>query len=227
MSPLPQRRKSAEELAALRASLGIPAEPGVMEAADAGPEADPVPEAEPPELVVDEAVEEPARLRVSRSLRKSEQGPVLPRPVQASGGSGKLPARRRSERELREIQRSAPLPAVDPAQRLVRMGLPWWGAMLVYLVALAGPLLAAAGILSSRARPLDLPRWWADLVLSEGAERIWIHSAGAGVVLMLLLAAWLFWRRKRAAHHAAILVVMAVLVLTFGILYFFPELHGT
>lgn len=207
----------------MRASLGIP-ETGEIatEQEDVGETVAPAaePEVEEPEE------DRPLRLRMSRSLRKSEQVPVVPRAAAVSS-SGKLPARRHSERELRQLQRAEPPPVIDPGQHLLRMELRWWGVLAVYLLAMAGPGFATAGILSSRALPMDLPRWWADVVFAENARTIWMMTGGGGIGLMLLLAGWLVKFKKRASHHAAILVIVAVLVLTAGILYFFPELHGT
>ncbi|MCU0795431.1 MAG: hypothetical protein MUF31_05780 [Akkermansiaceae bacterium] len=225
MTPLPQRRKSAEELAALRASLGIPETAETAAAPVAAEETAPAAafEAVEPEPVIHDS---PPRLRVSKSLRKSEQVPIEPRP-RAVAASGKLPARRRSERELRQIQQSSGPPTIDPAQRLMRMELRWWGVLGVYLVSFAGPLFALIGILSSHAQPMDLPRWWGDVVFAESARQTWMFATAAGVLLMLLSAGWLTLFKKRAAHHAALLTIAAVLVLTAGILYFFPEIHGT
>ncbi len=73
----------------------------------------------------------------------------------------------------------------------------------------------------------ELPGDWArTLVRREDFDMILFGLLASGSVVMLAGAGWLAWRRKRSAWHASVLTITAVLVLTFGILYFFPELHG-
>jgi len=46
--------------------------------------------------------------------------------------------------------------------------------------------------------------------------------AFAGGVGGLVVAAYLFLKKPRSHHHAAFIAIIAVLVLVFGTLYFFP-----
>src|SRR5688572_16013308 len=112
---LPQRRKSAEEIAKLRESLGIPDEEAAIEspAADAS-SADPAKEdaavAPIPETSETEKPSLPSRK--VRSLRKSEQKPVELSRVETKNG---IPVRRHDDRELVEIRR---IQATPPDQSI-------------------------------------------------------------------------------------------------------------
>ena len=87
--------------------------------------------------------------------------------------------------------------------------------------------LAVAGVWAMGVPAIDLPFDGLARLVGEPGFPMLLHgilAGGCGV--MLLGAGWIQWRKKRSSHHAAILTILAVLVLVFGTLYFFPQLHG-
>jgi hypothetical protein len=263
---LPQRKKSAEEIAKLRESLGVPGPPPDMEVAlpesvspppeeapvAAIPEAPavvtdqevapaaplaPIPVAEPhtpkpvrslkrseriPVLpVVDTSAEttEPAPAtalpektalpalqlaRPVRSLRKSEQVPVTGQPHPTA--DSKLPVHRHSEREISEIRRQEALAMLSPQAPPKPMT-----AHLALVI--PGYLAAAAG---------------AACFHFYDIEKRQLPFTATCAAIALLVAAFIFVRRPLSRHHAAFIAVMALFLIVFGALYYFPQLqHGT
>lgn len=106
MSPLPQRRKSPEEIAKLRESFGIPA---------ADPPATPTPETPAPATAPPQQVAPPAA-RPPRSLRKTDEAiPRLESPLDSN-----LPHQRHSREEIEAIRRREALSMMNtpPNKRL-------------------------------------------------------------------------------------------------------------
>lgn len=107
MSLIPQRKKSAEEIAALRDSLGIvrinEAPPRV---AEVPLDATTPPQASPPG----------SRVKPVRSLRRSEREPTVRAvPAVRATSHSRLPARRHSAHELQTIRRRDALVHMDPS----------------------------------------------------------------------------------------------------------------
>jgi hypothetical protein len=256
MSLLPQRKKTAEEIAKLRESLGVP---GVSQPSDAAPApdttdnppdevetivathheatvvhaADPEPAAEPaplpppahhgpkpvhslkrsermPEEPIDEThAEAPAALPLSpapravRSLRKSEQAPRPEFPHSVPSADSKIPAHRHNDSELHEIRRREALAMLHPA---------------------ANPKLAVAH------PALIVPGY---LLAIAGASCFVFYqfpmaATAACSAASLALAAFIFVRRPSSRHHAAFIAVIALFVIVFGVLHYFPHLrHAT
>jgi hypothetical protein len=256
MSLLPQRKKTAEEIAKLRESLGVP---GVSQASESAPPpdathspsdgvdtivathheatvvhvTDPEPAAEPaplpppahhgpkpvhslkrsermPEEPADEArAEAPATLHLGpapktvRSLRKSEQAPRQEFPHSTPGTSSKIPAHRHNDTELHEIRRREALAMLHPA---------------------ANPKLAVAH------PALIVPGY---LLAIAGAScfvfyQVPMAATAACSAASLALAAFIFVRRPISRHHAAFIAVIALFVIVFGVLHYFPHLrHAT
>jgi uncharacterized membrane protein YozB (DUF420 family) len=100
--------------------------------------------------------------------------------------------------------------------------------ILFYLLALvAVALLLMESLWFSKAQPFDLPFEW----LGRVVEAEWYPSTIMGLIGgvsagVLLIAGWVAWRRPLSRHHAGFMTIIAVLVLVFGTLYFFPGLHG-
>ena len=256
MSLLPQRKKTAEEIAKLRESLGVP---GVSQASESAPPpdptqntadgvdtivathheatvvhaADPEPAAEPaplpppahhgpkpvhslkrsertPEEPADEThAEAPATLplgpapKTVRSLRKSEQAPRQDFPHSVPSTSSKIPAHRHNDAELHEIRRREALamlhPAANPKLAVAHPALIVPG----YLLAIAG---ASCFVF------YQFPR----------------EATAACSAAALAIAAFIFVRRPISRHHAAFIAVIALFVLVFGVLHYFPHLrHAT
>lgn len=270
MSLLPQRKKSAEEIAKLRESLGIPGSPIPSEEIPASPAEAPAeteiidtilpdsheatlvhpPEAIPlaplpttavpasgpkpvhslkrsermPSLPVDEAPpEEPAIATTAplpvqaplpaasrapkpvRSLKKSEQAPIsVPAPIADPSPTSKIPFHRHSDEELNEIRRREAL-------ALLQTHVPNPNLFPAHLgLVIPGYLLAVAG---------------ASCFYFYGFP---LAATAACAGSALAIAAFIFLRRPISRHHAAFIAVIAIFVIIFGALHFFPQLqHAT
>lgn len=247
MSLLPQRKKSPEEIARLRESLGIhPLPEGGNEAPSAAsldtivpthheatvvhhpstpePEAPPTPaphepkpvhslkRSERPPTPPDEEAAEiaspppapvPHLPKPVRSLRKSEQTPILTTVPAEAPSESRIPAHRHSDKELNEMRRREALAMMTPvANPKLAVAHP---ALLI-----PGYLLAVAGSACFFFYEFPMPA-----------------TAGCAAVA-LLIAAFVFLRRPISRHHAAFIAVIALLVLVFGALHYFPLLrHAT
>lgn len=227
MSPLPERRKSAEELAELRAALGIPD--------DAPPPPDLAHESPPVPVKPKKAVESPPapepppaepepverKLPVVKSLKRSERGPVAP--PKPPDPNSPLPSRRHTSDELKRMAITGAGNAQIPAEHLAHLTARWWTLALLYLAGFAGLAFGLYGESSGGSTSGLLSR----MAARPDAHVVFFGALAAGAVIMLLGAGWLAWRRKRSAHHAGFLVILSILLLTFGILHFFPNLHGS
>lgn len=234
---LPQRRKSPEEIAKLRESMGIPgavpavasaAEPELPvapEAAGAASESDPepvaVPAAEPePAAFSGPALETPA-VAVPRqlwSLRKSER---QPRPVPSVDlrDDAAIPIRRKSERELMELRRVQQAQPDQALAHLRQLALPWPLVALGYLLPLIGVLLGGFAAWAPGVQEADFPALW----LAALSRAPWLAPAGLVSVavccgLAFLLAGGIALKKPRSRHHAGFVSLLALLVLVFGIL---------
>lgn len=255
MSLLPQRKKSAEELTKLRESLGVPGPPpGMMDTPPHPPQVrlqevdeEPIaavliPEAEPGEAprplspipvpgssqnkqvrslkrgervselpvdsppsqaspVISGVLQPPqAEPKIVKSLKKSEQAP-LPSPQQVMPSpDSKLPVQRRSAKELNDIRRREAI--------AIQMNMPQPPKMIAHLaLVIPGYALMLAG--------------WLAFYYYELAIEIPASCVGVG----LLIAAFILIKRPLSRHHAAFLSVMAMLVIVFGALHYFPQLR--
>ncbi|BCX50280.1 hypothetical protein HAHE_41880 [Haloferula helveola] len=285
MSPLPERRKTPEELAALRESLGIsadgppPGAPGVRreEPAEEEGAADelkaavfekaPVPSAEEQQIELareslpakqekpveeptpePEAVEEPPASEAvtersakeptvplkapkavgTHSLRKS-RGLVVDQPKQVRHREdGSLPVRRHTDEELTRLRRIEAPANEAPAMYLAKQTAPLPVVLLLYGLALIGVSVGVLDLLwISKSPIMDLPfGWLQEFAAAEWRTRAVFITLAATAGILLLGAAWISLLKKLSMHHAGFLTIIAVLVLVFGTLYFFPELHG-
>jgi hypothetical protein len=187
MSELPTRRKSPEELARLRESLGGPDRRSAATPPAGGPPAaPPVGPPEPASAPVAGAGPKPVR-----SLRRAERVPApRPRPAATtpprSAGSGHglgspLPVVRHSAEELAGLRARNAAEAKPPVEQIASLA--------------AHPALLGCGYV----------------------------LALAGGVGGLLVALFLWLRKPRSHHHAAFIAIIAVLVITFAILYLLPK----
>ena len=236
MSLLPQQKKSADEIAKLRESLGVATAPEDEEMAAAAPvletaklyQVKEVPVFERAERIPVLAVEEngppphtehpaeaaplpvavpipaPHGPKVVRSLRKSEQIPLAPLPSPAA--DSKLPILRHSGKELHEIRRHEALAALNswthPQTLTAHLALVIPG----YLFAIGGGVCF----------------YFYDLEKRE------LRITAACAAIALLIAAFIYFKKPLSRHHAAFIGVMALFVIVFGALYYFPQLrHGT
>jgi hypothetical protein len=246
---LPERRKSAEEIAKLREAMGIPG--AAPEEADGSPEqgqasslASLPPETrETPPRQADPPAPAPSETTVSapaagpleprrpihksvRSLRKSEQGPVtasaLPRdsvPV--------LPTHRHSERELMELRRTQATPPDQSIAYIKNLAVAWPLVALGYLLPLGGALLGWLSVWTPTLIEPDFPAMW----MADLSRKPWLPSAGlASLVVLcvmgLLLAGWFAWKKPRSRHHAGFITIISVFTVVFAILSKFSPTHG-
>jgi len=276
MSLLPQRKKSAEEIAKLRETFGVPGQspaeevPPAAEPASAvvsrapveipkaepagkapapkpspplpdapGPQPDnpslpPVTDLEPPPVLtshgprpvrslkrservpvlpVDEA--EPVKItpataapgpnarKVVHSLRKSELVPITPADIHTPPADSKLPVHRHSDRELNDLRRMAAI-----AQQ---------GAAVPFASMTAHLALLIPGYLLTIAAAACFYYY-----------EISISITGGCVAAALLIAGFIFVKKPLSRHHAAFISVIALFVIVFGALHYFPQLrHGT
>ncbi len=242
MSLLPQQKKSADEIAQLRETLGISPPPEGEEMAAAIPLAAAAPEPEPAKLYqVKEvpvferaeripvlAVEEngppphsehppeaaplliaaptpaPHGPKIVRSLRKSEQVPLTP--ISPPAADSKLPIHRHSGKELNEIRRHEALATLAP----------WTHPQALtahFALVIPGYLFAISGAVCF---------YFYDIEKRE------LRTTAACAAIALLIAAFIFFKKPLSRHHAAFIGVMALFVIVFGALYYFPQLrHGT
>ena len=242
MSLLPQQKKSADEIAKLRESLGIVPLPEGEEIAATIPPTSAAPALETaslyqvkevpvferaariPVLAVEEngppphgehspeatplpapsPIPAPHAPKVVRSLRKSEQIPLAPLPSPAP--DSKLPIHRHSGKELNEIRRHEALATLNswthPQAQTAHLALVIPG----YLFAIGGGVCF----------------YFYDLEKRE------LRITAACAAIALLIAAFIYFKKPLSRHHAAFIGVMALFVIVFGALYYFPQLrHGT
>ena len=225
---LPERRKTAEEIAKLREDMGIPGATAAPVETAPGPAASrPEPDDGDAAGEGGEAAPRPAAKAV-RSLRKSEQAPVAPAGSAPRENGGAIPARRRSERELMELRRAQATPPDQSIAYIRNLAVPWPLVALGYLLPLGGGLLGWLSVWTPTVMEPDFPAMW----MADLSREPWLGSAGLGALLGLclaglLLAGWFAWKKPRSRHHAGFIAVIAVLIIVFAlVLKFAPAAHG-
>jgi hypothetical protein len=226
---LPQRRKSAEEIAKLRESMGIPGAAAGVGGADVAENADPVDATDPVEELKREAAVEPlppAAPKPVRSLRKSERKVVervLATPAVDSAG---IPIRRRTDEELLEMRRIQATPPDQSIAHIQQMAVPWPVISLGYLLPLCGAICAWFAVWSPGVPPMDFPAEW----IGDLSRQPWLAKAGLGSLglfggLAFAMAGWIAWKKPRSRHHGGFISIMTLLVLVFGIIQL-TSTHG-
>jgi hypothetical protein len=234
---LPQRRKSAEEIAKLRETLGIPGE--AQEETETAEDAtvDPPAAESSPAPAKDEeegkAVTSTTTPKVSemageksspparqvRSLRKSEQKPLEFSKVETKNG---LPVRRHDDRELIEMRRIQAAPPEAAITYIQHLAAPRPLVVLGYLFPLVGAACGLFAAISPKTPEPDLRYLW----LMDLSRAPWLGKAGFGALVAccaigLSLAAWFALKKPRSRHHAGFIVIIAVLIAVFGIIHQF------
>lgn len=253
MSLLPQRKKSAEEIAQLRESFGmIPPPPG----GGALPQEIPVPFAAAPLVekvapaVVAELPPPPEVLdpKPVRSLKRSERVPVLAvekEEVIKIGPPAEIPSLPPREpmipaahgpklvRSLRKSEQG-PLPEIHappPDSKLPTHRHSDGEIQEIRRQEMLAMQAAAGHLPSLTAHPaLIVPGY---LFAVAGAVGFYFYeldlpiTAGC-VVVAILIATFIFFKKPLSLHHAAFIAVMSLFVAIFGALHYFPQLrHGT
>ncbi len=214
MSSIPQRKKTPEELAALRAQefanrptpppAAVSQAPATLQTNVAS--RPPLPET-PVDFLPAVATEEPVQrlrksaprkngqLQVFDGLRPAAANEIFPA---AQGTNAQLPRRKHDDLELQELRHRGLMQTRPPVQRIVAMQLHPFFTGLLYLIAIAVVIFTV--------------RNWSH----EGQQRF--YSPGAGCSLLLLTSLFLYFKKPRARHHAAILSGISLVVLGFVIL---------
>jgi hypothetical protein len=245
MSLLPQRKKSAEELAKLRETLGIPgaaAEPGETPAPAApAPRADHVEtivpaihqaalveDGDPPHLQTEPAAPV-AGPKPVHSLKRSERMPAAPVPTPVAASRGAKPVR--SLRKSEHLPPAAPLPESPPDSRLPHQRHSDREIEEIRRREVLSMMNAAPNPRLFPAHPaMILPGY---LFPPAAAAGIWfyqIHIAATAMlaILSLAIAGVILWRKPVSRHHAAFIAVLALFLIVFSALYYFPQLrHAT
>jgi hypothetical protein len=227
MSSIPQRKKTPEELAALRAqefshlplapshptSLPIaPAPDGVSIDMTAHRLVTDTPEVAPSIDLAEESVE---RIRKSPPLKNGQMRaftglrPEAARELSPGirGISARLPQRKHDGRELQELRHRGLMQTRPPVQRIVAMQLHPFFTTLLYVMAVAVIVLTI--------------RYWS----LEGLQRF--YTPGAGCAFLLLTSLCLYFNKPRARHHAAILSGISLIVLGFVIMLTLKNPYAT
>lgn len=221
---IPERKKTPEEIAALREGLGIPDKPPAPPEQKTPrhpapePEATPVPRRPPVHLEPDitntapESATQPVHLNVppaptsppevstinSHSLRKHEL-PLAPAPAVTQKTS--IPTHRHDPRDIAEIRKREALaklnqPEVDPALHLRKQT--------------AHPLLYIPGYLLS-------------VVAAITIYKHFHHFTPLALLLAsLLLVIFIALKKPRSRHHAALIFIVIFLTAVFGGLHYAP-----
>lgn len=221
---LPQRRKSAEEIAKLRETMGIPGAVQPEAEAPAGEEAPATPIFEP---LPQEDLPPPAPGKAVRSLRKSEQKPVERKAPARVDKSIPIPARRHSEKELLEMRRTQATPPDQSIAHIRNLTVSWPLTTLGYLLPLAGGLLGWLAVWTPTVHEPDFPAMW----MADLSRKPWLGTAGFAILatccaLGILLAGWFALKKPRSRHHAGFIAIIAVLIAVFGIIHQFSPTHG-
>jgi hypothetical protein len=219
MSLLPQKKKSAEEIAKIREDLGIsgqlPIEKDLpMEDVDLAKAEVPTDSSlSPTEVAQDPSSDELAGApsvarspKVVRSLRKSEQAPLTVERPAVKPVESILPTLKHSDREIEELRRREALAAIGNSGQAVHP-----------LLRSAHPVLILPGYLLVIAA-----------AVSYEIYQLRMRVPIACILLAMVFPFIIFRRKPQSRHHAAFIVVIAIFVIVFGALHYFPQLrHGT
>ena len=230
MSALPSNRKSPEELARLRASLGIPEGGGMPRrvgppeaVAAPAPAAVPVPVAAAPRVQVGAVAGAEGAPEVVggggrrvRSLKRSERegGPVVA-PVGGRRG-GVLPGQRHSAAELMELRRREAAEALRQGGYLQPRAASVVWLALGYGLAVGGAMVPMA--LKGASVVMQSPQL--GMMLNDGYNLLVPMAA-----LAVGVAGWIYFKRTLSRHHAAFMAMVALLALVFSILHYIPQLR--
>ncbi|NQX00143.1 hypothetical protein HQ447_05745 [bacterium] len=255
MSLLPQRKKSAEEIAQLRESFGMIAPPP---GGGALPQEIPVP-------VAAAALVEKATPPVAAELPPPPVVEMLdPKPVRSLKRSERVPVLAVEKEEVIKIGPPAEIPSLSPREPMIPAA---HGPKLVRSLRKSeqGPVpeihaplpdsklptqrhsdreiqeIRRQEMLAMQAAAGQLPSLTAHPVLIvpgylfavAGAVGFYFYeldlpiTAGC-VVAAILIATFIFFKKPLSLHHAAFIAVMSLFVAIFGALHYFPQLrHGT
>lgn len=252
MSLLPQRKKSAEEIAQLRESLGIAAPP--QESVDpTSPEPmvdrivstthEAAVEHPEPAVHLDPEPESVSKLHphVVLSMKRSERLPAMPEPVSAPSPTPLPPSApppesdpTRAPRRVRSLRKSeqAPIAPPKPVTSQTESLAPFHRHSDEELAEIRRR--AALALLSAPPPPNITSAHPALITLgylasAGSAAGIWFYQipiaiAASGLVCATLIAAFIYLRTPYSRHHAGFITVLVLFVAAFGALQYFPQL---
>lgn len=207
MSALPKRKKSPEEIASLRQSLGVhalSAEPDTVQVVEPASQQTMGFPPTPAAITTYPPPGSESRLaKPVRSLRKSEQQALPPIPHHEPPPDSRLPLYRHSPDEIADLHRRDVLSLMNaaPNPRLLP----------------AHPALIISGY----------------LMVVAGAAGCWFYqfppaATAACAVAALAVAALIKHNKPVSVHHAAFIAVAALFLIVFSALHYFPQLrHAT
>jgi len=233
MSKLPKRKKTPEEIAKLRESMGLgdgPAPVTPPPPADAAGATDPappfpaeIPPPQPPPAAAPQPVlpaashpapempaiepQAPPEPKQVRSLRKSERGPApatKPQPA-PSDSATVLPSHRRTDFEINQLRRTQAFSVQSPGTHLIAQTVQPLVAGMGYLCVFVAAVLPF------------IDHFFADVSR---------YIPGTLCLAGLAISAFIFLKKKRSLHHAGFISAIAILTLIFGALYYFPHLRN-
>lgn len=247
---LPQRRKSAEEIAKLREEMGIPGAVPPAVAAETqteGPTAAAALAPAPPPSIFEPPAEgelppSPAPKPV-KSLRRSERQPLERKaPVErrapvatsaAAAGSAPaaaaaIPQRRHSDDEIQHLRMQTLATPEAAISYIHHLEAPKLWLIAGYAGSVLGFIAGRWGrILPDKPTPDFTFEWMASL------SRLSFFPAACLVLMVLLsalslaVAAGIWWKKPRSRHHSGFIAMITVLLVTFGtIIYYLPTTHG-
>jgi hypothetical protein len=243
MSSLPQRKKSPEEIARLRETLGIPGGAPPMEAPEVSREplpsdVDTIVPANHEATVVHEQA--PAELpkpppQQVHSLKRSELAVPAPQAESGEPDAAAAPAAR-GPKPVRSLRKSERLPAAPHPEPPPGSNLPQVRHSDEEIAGIRRR--EALALMNAKPNPMLYPAHPAAIVpgyLSAAAAaagfqfyQLPIAATLALVAVSLLFAAFIGIRKPVSRHHAAFIAAISLLVLVFGALHYFPHLrHAT
>jgi hypothetical protein len=193
---IPTKKKTPEELAALRDALAFP-----ESFAEPAPEPQPDPDESAEQDLTNSGDQTPTfRKKRNHTLRKVEL-PLFP--AQPVTSKTSLPQRRRSIQEIKKIQSQEVMvtPENHPNHPILQIK-----------KLTAHPLLLT---------PTYLIAFTAVLAVWKRAYFITPISL---LCVSGLLSVYIFWKKKRSRHHAAILMIILAMTLIFGAILYAPFL---
>lgn len=230
MSLLPQRKKSAEEIAELRDNLGIPAQSSGDDTA-AFADVPPLPKIDAdafdlkkvdlpvedfsfvPSLAIDPSIEnepaaeavpappnEPVAAKLIVQQHKVEQELVTPPTPLSAESDGKIPNRKRSMGEIEHLRRQI---AFAQVELVYDPRLQKAHSLLVALGYISVLIGASIGYFYDQPIPVTAPF----------------------VGISMLVALYLLIRKPVSRHHAGFIFAICFLAIAFGILHYFPQLQ--
>jgi hypothetical protein len=194
---IPQKKKTPEEIAALREGLGMPPEPTPPppDQESSAPIVEPIVHLDPPPAPVQPKKVEPKPIH---SLRKHDP-PLAPAP--ATTNRTELPTGRHDSRDISQIRKREALaalqqPGMDPVAYLRKQT--------------ASPFLYVPGYLLAIAAGI------------AAYQRFHYITPSLLLAISAFILVFIAWRKPRSRHHAALLFIIVFLTLVFGALHYAP-----